>query len=195
MERGGCNNCTFSFPLSSQSIKVVCVHRQQTRALIYIHKYARLVRDAPKKKNGFFWDFFPRSGPPPPPSPPFGNPCFQKKKCGLFCILGHLEHFWSSQKCSLFGNYSDIYFWEQVTPPPLSKEKIPKTSCFRRFFSEFSRFRIKSYVIKLIIYHRPPIVKHVLAPQNDFGMQNITWSNYKRSGILVAPPVPTCFFF
>ena len=65
----------------------------------------------PPKKTGFFGNFSQVSEPPPPP-PPFGNPWFQKKKCGLFCILGHLEHFWSSQKCSLFGNYSDIYFWE-----------------------------------------------------------------------------------
>ena len=38
----------------------------------------------------------------------------------------------------------------------------------------------------------PPIVKHVLAPQNEFGMQKSTWSNYKRSGIWVDPP--PCFF-
>ena len=63
----------------------------------------------PKKKRDFL-GIFPKCR--TPPSPPFGNPCFPKKKCGLFCILGHLEHFWSSQKCSLFGNYSNIYFWE-----------------------------------------------------------------------------------
>ena len=68
------------------------------------------LRDAPKKNNGIFWEFFP-SVAPPPPSPLLGTPV-SKKKCGLFCLLGHLEHFWSSQKCSLFGNYSDIYFWE-----------------------------------------------------------------------------------
>ena len=61
----------------------------------------------PTKKNGIIWEFFPSVGPPP-----FWEPLFPKKKCGLFCILGHLEHFWSSQKCSLFGNYSDIYFWD-----------------------------------------------------------------------------------
>ena len=33
----------------------------------------------PTKKNGIFWEFFPSVG-PPSPSPPFGNPCFQKKK-------------------------------------------------------------------------------------------------------------------
>ena len=38
----------------------------------------------------------------------------------------------------------------------------------------------------------PPIVKHVLASQNKFGMPKNTWSNYKRSGIWVDPP--PCFF-
>ena len=37
----------------------------------------------------------------------------------------------------------------------------------------------------------PPIVKHVLAPQNEFGMPKTIWSNYKRSGTWVDPP---CFF-
>ena len=62
----------------------------------------------PSKKKRDYLGIFPKCRPPPP----FGNPCFQKKKYGLFCILGPLEHFWSSSKCSLFGNYSDIYFWE-----------------------------------------------------------------------------------
>ena len=64
----------------------------------------------PKKKRDFL-GIFPKFR-PPPLSPPFGNPCFQKKKYRLFCILGPLEHIWSSSKCSLFGNYSDINFWE-----------------------------------------------------------------------------------
>ena len=34
----------------------------------------------------------------------------------------------------------------------------------------------------------PPIVKHVLAPQNEIGMPKTTWSNYKRSRIWVDPP-------
>ena len=34
----------------------------------------------------------------------------------------------------------------------------------------------------------PPIVKHVLAPQNEIGMPKTTWSNYKRSWIWVDPP-------
>ena len=38
------------------------------------------------------------------------------------------------------------------------------------------------------------MVKHVLAPQNDFGMPKITWSNFKRSGIWVdTPPSPPFF--
>ena len=48
----------------------------------------------------------------------------------------------------------------------------------------------------------PPIVKHVLAPQNDFGMPKNTLSNNKRSGIWIDPPpvffkIPTFsrFFF
>ena len=43
-------------------------------------------------------------------------------------------------------------------------------------------------MIKLIRYHLPPIVKHVLAPQNDFGMPKITWSNHKSFGIEENPP-------
>ena len=37
--------------------------------------------------------------------------------------------------------------------------------------------------IKLITYHLPHIVKHVLAPQNDFGMPKINWSNHKSFGL------------
>ena len=46
----------------------------------------------------------------------------------------------------------------------------------------------------MIRKHFSPIVKHVLAPQNDFGMQKITWSNYKESGIWVDPTPPVFFF-
>ena len=42
-------------------------------------------------------------------------------------------------------------------------------------------------MIKLIKYHLPPIVEHVLAPQNDFGMQKITWLNHKSFGIEETP--------
>ena len=36
-------------------------------------------------------------------SPSLGNPCYQKKKLGLFSILGPQEHFWSSPKNHHFG--------------------------------------------------------------------------------------------
>ena len=36
----------------------------------------------------------------------------------------------------------------------------------------------------------PPIIKHVFAPQNDFGMPKITWSNHKSFGIEEIPPPP-----
>ena len=62
------------------------------------------------KKRRDFLGIFPKCRTPPPP--PLLGTLFPKKKYGLFCILGPLEHFWSSSKCSLFGNYSDIYFWE-----------------------------------------------------------------------------------
>ena len=43
-------------------------------------------------------------------------------------------------------------------------------------------------MIKLIRYYLLPIVKHVLAPQNDFGMPKITWSNHISFGIEETPP-------
>ena len=124
-----------------------------------------------KKKKKDFWGIFPKCR-THPPLPPFWEPLFQKKSM-VYCILGPLEHFWSSSKCSLFGNYYDIYFWEWVTPP--SQRKKIQNFLLSPIFSEFSRFRIKSYVIKLIRYHLPTIVKHVLAPKNDFGIQKNTW--------------------
>ena len=72
--------------------------------------HVQAVRDAVKKKNGIFWEFFPSVGPPPPPL--LGTPVSKKKSVVYFAFLGPKEHFWPSQKCSLFGNYSDIYFWE-----------------------------------------------------------------------------------
>ena len=90
------------------------------------------------------------------PPPPFRNPCFQQKKCCLFFILGPQEHFWSSQKCSLFGHY-------------------PETSCFRWFFSRMFQFLNQDQAIKFIRYHLPTIVKQVLAPKNDFGIPKKCW--------------------
>ena len=45
-------------------------------------------------------------------------------------------------------------------------------------------------MIKLFKYHHPPFVKHVLAPQNEFGMQKNTWSIYKSFGNWEDPPPP-----
>ena len=56
---------------------------------IFLMELCHNLGTPPKKKTGFFRNFSQVSDPPPPPpSPPFGNPCFQKKKCGLFCVLG-----------------------------------------------------------------------------------------------------------
>ena len=43
-------------------------------------------------------------------------------------------------------------------------------------------------VIKLIRYNHPPFVKHVLAPQNEFGIQKNSWSIYKSFGNWEDPP-------
>ena len=53
-----------------------------------------------KKNTGFFGNFSQVLDPPP-----FWEPLFPKKKYGLFCILGPLEHFWSSSKCSGYKFY------------------------------------------------------------------------------------------
>ena len=52
--------------------------------------------------------------------------------------------------------------------------------------------------MELIRYHQshPPLVKHVLAPQNEFGMPKTTWSNYKRMGfVFFKIPTFSRFFF
>ena len=43
-------------------------------------------------------------------------------------------------------------------------------------------------MIKLIRYHHPPYVKHVLAPQNEFGTQKILGQFTKVLGIGKTPP-------
>ena len=53
-----------------------------------------------QKKYDIFWEFFPNGGPPPPT--PFENPLVENFFGGLFCILGHKEHFWFSPKSSYF---------------------------------------------------------------------------------------------
>ena len=42
--------------------------------------------------------------------------------------------------------------------------------------------------MKLISYHHPPFVKHVLAPQNEFGIQKILGQFTKVLGIGKTPP-------
>ena len=76
-------------------------------------------------------------------------------------------------------------------PPPPSRKKFPNNPVFADFFPELTDQDPKSNypkVIKLIRYRLPPIVKHVLAPQNDFGMPRITWSNHKSFGNEETPP-------
>ena len=80
-----------------------------------------------------------------------------------------------------------------IGDPPPSRKKFPNNPVFADFFPELTDQDPKSNypkVIKLIRYHLPPIVKHVLAPQNDFGMPKITWSNHKSFGIEDSPPPP-----
>ena len=43
-------------------------------------------------------------------------------------------------------------------------------------------------MFKLIRYHFPPIVKHVLAPQDDFGMQKKNMLNRQKKWDWVRPP-------
>ena len=79
-----------------------------------------------------------------------------------------------------------------IGDPPF-KEKLPNNFVFADFFPDLTDQDPKSNylkVIKLIRYDLPPIVKHVLAPQNDFGMPKITWSNHKSFGTEENPPPP-----
>ena len=141
-----------------------------------------------KKNTELFGNFSQISG-PPPPTPPFWEPLVQKKIYGLFCVLGPKEHFWFLQKCSLFVSILTYTFGNRGPPPP-SRKKFPNNPVFADFFPELTDQDPKSNylkVIKLIRYHLPPIVKHVLAPQNDFGMPKITWSNHKSFGIEETP--------
>ena len=75
------------------------------------------IREGLRKKYGIIWEFFPNSRPPTPllrtPRP--------KKNYGLFCILGPKEHFWFSQKCSLFVSILTYTFGNRGPPPPSRK--------------------------------------------------------------------------
>ena len=79
--------------------------------------------------------------------------------------------------------------------PPPSRKTFTNNPVFADFFPELTDQDPKSNylkVIKLTRYHLPPIVKHVLAPQNDFGISKITWSNHKSFGIEETPS-PLCW--
>ena len=70
-------------------------------------------------------------------------------------------------------------------------EKFPNIPVFADFFPDLTDQDPKSNylkVIKLIRCHLPPIVKHVLVPQNDFGMPKINWSNHKSFWNEETPP-------
>ena len=54
------------------------------------------------KKNGIIWEYFPGNGPPP-----FGNPCFQKKK-KFILHFSSSGAFWVITKYLLFGHYFGI---------------------------------------------------------------------------------------
>ena len=121
----------------------------------------------------------------PAPPPLFGRPPFE----GLFSVLGFEEHFWFLQKCSLFVSILTYTFGNRGPPPP-SRKNSQIISFLPIFFPDLTDQDPKSNylkVIKLIRYPLPLIVKHVLAPQNDFGMPKITWSNHKSFGIEETP--------
>ena len=107
------------------------IHLAESREKVRIEELA-------PQKTGFFGNFSQMSD---PPSPPFGNPCFPIFFL-FFCILGPQEHFWSSQKCPLFGQF---YFSKVlgIGDPPknslfllLGIRDPPKTSMFRHTKNE-----------------------------------------------------------
>ena len=67
---------------------------------------------------------------------------------------------------------------------PLSKETILKLLGWFAFII----FQIlnQDWVMKLIRYHLPTIVKHVLVPKNDLGIPKITFGNWEDP----IPPLP-----
>ena len=77
------------------------VQTSNTFFSIPLMNFCLLRGDIQKKKR----DFFPNVGPPPTPSPPFGNPCFQKRKVwfilhcrplGAFLVFTKMFTFWSN---------------------------------------------------------------------------------------------------
>ena len=92
-----------------------------------------------------------------------------------------MEHFWFLQKCSLFVSIL-TYTFGSKGPPPF-KEKLPNYFIFADFFLPdlTDQDPQSNYlkVIKLIRYYLPPIVKHVLAPQNDWHAKNYLVKSHK----------------
>ena len=77
-------------------------------------------KGASQKKIQDFLGVFPKCWTPPPP-PPIWEASVQKKKLGLFCVLGPKEHFWFLQKCSLFVSILTYTFGNRGPPPPSRK--------------------------------------------------------------------------
>ena len=81
-------------------------------------------------KKGIFWEFPPNVGPPPP----FGNPCFPKKKIWLILHFRPLGSFLVFTKMFTFWSL----FWHLLLgigdPPPL-KEKNSQNFLFSLIFS------------------------------------------------------------
>ena len=91
----------------------------------------------PQKNTGFFGNFLDHT----PPLPPFWELLFPKqKKCGLFCVLGPSEHFWSSQKYSLLVTILTYTCGNRWPPQPSQRKKIPKLLVFANFFQKFPDF-------------------------------------------------------
>ena len=63
----------------------------------------KAIRNVVREKKRDYVGKIPKRRTPPTHPPSLGNPCYQKKKLGLFFILGPQEHFWSSPKNHHFG--------------------------------------------------------------------------------------------
>ena len=68
-----------------------------------------------ERKTGLCGKNSQAADPPHPPS--LGNPCYQKKKLGLFFILGPQEHFWSSPKITILGDKLKLCCGNRWPPP------------------------------------------------------------------------------
>ena len=144
-----CNRCGQCFGPAQYMNNHMCIQNLRASVLVISEQrsvwdlWERLWNVRSNKKAQWSLDLKTLSFPKPAHSqwaqeqgalPPFGEPLFPKKKYVFLGILGPFEHFWSSSKCSLFGNYSDIYFWEWVTPPPPLEGKNSQNFLFSPIF-------------------------------------------------------------